>query len=142
MISAPRSARCVVIAPGPSIELSMMRTPCSGGWLAMPGGVSSIPDGPSECMFARPLLPNPLRYPRTVLVDVGPVPSSSARAWIDYARSILRGLDTSGDGVDAEVGPDVVDAFRRYLDDWYRTARRNREFRWVVEIEEERAEYL
>src|SRR6476469_3923738 len=30
MISAPRSARCVVMAPGPSIELSMIRTPASG----------------------------------------------------------------------------------------------------------------
>src|ERR671912_695641 len=31
MTSAPRSARWVVMAAGPSIELSMMRTPARGG---------------------------------------------------------------------------------------------------------------
>src|SRR5262245_53284056 len=31
MTSAPRSARCVVTAPGPSMEHSTMRTPAKGG---------------------------------------------------------------------------------------------------------------
>jgi hypothetical protein len=77
-----------------------------------------------------------------VLVDVGPVPAESARAWIAYARRVLDGGVLGGAPMEDELGPELVDSFRQFLAEWERIARRGGEFRWSIDIETDVAEYL
>lgn len=69
-------------------------------------------------------------------VEVGPLPSASALAWIRYANDVL--VERAGH----ELGPDVVDGFRRYLDDWRAVAEASPEFHWVATIPTDLGEYL
>ncbi|CAN5701001.1 hypothetical protein BH24ACT3_BH24ACT3_11040 [soil metagenome] len=75
-------------------------------------------------------------------VVLGPLPSASVLSWIAYAREVVATAEADPDGLGAPLGPDLVEGFRRYLDDWDATARRTREFRWSTEIDGAMAEYL
>jgi hypothetical protein len=78
-----------------------------------------------------------------VQVDIGPVPASSAAAWIEYARAVLEGYGLDDDEpVDKHVGAEVVATFRSYLDEWARISKRGGDFKWSTEIELEQVEYL
>ncbi len=75
-------------------------------------------------------------------IDIGPVPVASATAWIGYARAVLKGYGLGDVPVDDEVGTEVVDRFRQYLDDWERIAKKGGDFKWSADIDLEQAEYL
>src|SRR5262245_27843841 len=112
----------------------MMRTPASGGC-----GTNDLPgsDGPSDrSRHATGTLV-------VVQVDIGPVSSASATAWIDYARAVLEGYGFDREQpVDDHLGIEIVTSFRRYLDQWARIAKRGGEFRWTAEIDLEEVEYM
>jgi hypothetical protein len=77
-----------------------------------------------------------------VQVQVGPLASSGALAWIGYARSVL-GRAAAGKGpADVRLDPDVVEAFLAFLDEWEKVARADDRFLWVGEIDPERVEFL
>ena len=59
-----------------------------------------------------------------VQVDIGPIPASSAKAWIDYARAVLEGYGLGDEPLDDQVGVEVIASFRNYLDQWARVAKR------------------
>src|SRR3954452_13886032 len=78
-----------------------------------------------------------------VQVDIGPVAAESAQAWIDYARAVLEGYGFDDERpVDNQIGSEVVDSFRRYLDQWARIAKRGGDFKWSAEIDFEQVVYL
>jgi len=76
-----------------------------------------------------------------VHVEVGPVPSASALAWVGYASAVLSsdpGAPQPGD----DVPGDVVEAFGSYLDEWRRAAEQGPELFWTTDVPSEMAEYL
>jgi hypothetical protein len=77
-----------------------------------------------------------------VLVEVGPVPSTSVIAWVVYARAVLSGFGLRGANVEADLGAEVVQAFRGYLEEWEATAARSSEFKWSADVNPESVQYL
>jgi hypothetical protein len=77
-----------------------------------------------------------------VQVDIGPIPASSAKAFIEFARAVLEGYGLDDKPVDDELGAEVVASFRSYLDQWARVAKRGGEFKWSGEASLEEVEYL
>lgn len=69
-------------------------------------------------------------------LDVGPLPSESVIAWVDYAAGVL------GSGATDELAPDVVEGFRWYLLEWRHVAERGAEFHWEADVSPDVAEYL
>jgi hypothetical protein len=74
-----------------------------------------------------------------VEVDIGPVSSTSARAWIAYASDTLVDLRELPE-IDTVAG--AFDAFVELLDEWRPIAERDEPFRWVSEEPPERVTYL
>jgi hypothetical protein len=74
-----------------------------------------------------------------VQVDIGPVTSTSARAWIAYASDTLVDLRELPE-IDIVAG--ALDAFAELLDEWRPIAERAEPFRWVSEEPLERVTYL
>ncbi len=52
-------------------------------------------------------------------VEVGPVPSASVRAWVEFGRETVRLLRTDP----GDVPPRALDRFVHYLDEWGERAR-------------------
>jgi hypothetical protein len=77
-----------------------------------------------------------------VLVEVGPVASASAIAWVGYARAVLSGFGLRGANVEDDVGAEVVQAFRVYLAEWEATAASSSEFKWSADVDPESVQYL
>lgn len=73
-------------------------------------------------------------------VEFGPVPSSSAIAWIDYAETVLRSGGPEPYS-DTDAPTDAVSAFLTYLGEWRRAAEASEAFTWSIELPEEVAEY-
>lgn len=74
-------------------------------------------------------------------MEVGPLPSASALAWLDFAASVLssdQGTLTPGD----DIPGDVVESFVSYIGEWHEEATRSPEFLWTADVPEEVAEYL
>src|SRR3954464_2235462 len=71
-------------------------------------------------------------------VELGPLPSDSAKAWLGYAREALVKR-----AHDAETLPDEVrEGFERYLNEWEKAASAGPTFRWETEVDGELVEYL
>ena len=71
-------------------------------------------------------------YDAAMQIQVGPVPSTAARAWIQNTRRILSALRLHPDVLDEPIPDDVIDLFERFLhlfeegnvgDEFYWTAR-------------------
>ena len=77
-----------------------------------------------------------------VRVEFGPVPSSSARAWIADARIVLERVRAAGDALPVVLPADVETAFVAYLDEWDADAAQHDEFRWSDEVDVEQARHL
>jgi hypothetical protein len=77
-----------------------------------------------------------------VLVEIGPVASASAIAWVAYARAVLTGFGLRGAKVEADLGAEVVQAFRGYLEEWEAAAASSREFKWSADVDPEAVQYL
>src|SRR5215831_5291416 len=75
-------------------------------------------------------------------VEVGPVSSASAEAWIGYARQVLDGARLAGRKVDAGVSDEVAETFRHFLDEWQSIADRGGDFKWTHDLEPDQVEYL
>jgi hypothetical protein len=73
-----------------------------------------------------------------VHVEVGPLPSASARVWLHHARRVL-GEARRGDFA---VPADVLTEFERYLDEWDAAAAASETFRWQGQADPEVVEYL
>jgi hypothetical protein len=74
-----------------------------------------------------------------VRIDLGPVASDSARAWIAYAAEmleVLRALPEPG------LPAAALDAFGSLLDQWRPIAEADEPFRWSGDLEPERVQYL
>ena len=72
-------------------------------------------------------------------VELGPVSSESAQAWISYATEmliVLRGLP------ETQLPAHALDAFGSLLDEWRPIADRGEPFRWSSEEPPERVQYL
>ena len=74
-----------------------------------------------------------------VRIEVGPISSASARAWIEYATNMLAFLRTLSEH---EIPSRAVDAFASLLDEWRPLAQGDKPFRWVTDETPERAKYL
>jgi hypothetical protein len=74
-----------------------------------------------------------------VLIELGPVSATSARAWIAYAGEMLELLQALPEG---ELPAPALDAFASLLDQWRPVAERGEPFRWTSEEEPERVQYL
>src|SRR5688572_24183195 len=83
-----------------------------------------------------------MRQPGAVHVEFGPVPSASARAWIDDARLVLERVRAAGDALPVVLPPDIEAAFIRYLDTWEARAVKDETFVWSDEIDVEEARHL
>ena len=77
-----------------------------------------------------------------VRIELGPVPASSARAWIDNGRSVLAGVRRAGPRLPVELPEDVGKAFDDYLDQWEDVARRDEVFTWSADIDDEHVRHL
>ena len=83
-----------------------------------------------------------MRQPGAVHVEFGPVPSASARAWIDDARLVLEGVRAAGDALPVVLPPDIEAAFIRYLDAWEARAAQDESFIWSADVDVEEARHL
>jgi hypothetical protein len=75
---------------------------------------------------------------KVVRVDVGPVSSASARAWIAYATDtlgVLRGLPD-------QLPQRALDGFASLLEEWRPIAASNAPFRWSSDEDPARVQYL
>ncbi len=72
---------------------------------------------------------------------VGPVASASVVAFADYAERVLDGK-VHGIEPGAGLPPDVLDAFRRRLQEWRRLAAAGPAFLWEADVPGDQAEYL
>jgi hypothetical protein len=71
-------------------------------------------------------------------VVIGPVDGASATAWLGYARRVVDELDEMAPG-ECFTTPEVLGAFRGYLDSWEAAA--GDEFVWEQDIPTEQVEY-
>ena len=72
-------------------------------------------------------------------VEIGPVSSASARAWIAYATemvALLRALPVP------KLPSEALDGFESLLDEWRPIAAGDKPFRWSNDEDPERAKYL
>jgi hypothetical protein len=74
-----------------------------------------------------------------VQVEIGPVSSQSARAWIEYATETLDMLRKTDD---PRLPSPVLDAFADLLDAWRPIARKSKPFRWSSREAPERVQFL
>jgi hypothetical protein len=74
-------------------------------------------------------------------VEIGPLPSRAALAWVAYARAVITELKAEDSSL-PRLPPEVVRAFARYLTQWRAAARVGEIFRWSGEAEAEEVEYL
>jgi CheY-like chemotaxis protein len=67
-------------------------------------------------------------------VELGPVPSSSVRAWTGNARQVLDGVLRAGPALPVDLPDEVAVAFRAYLDEWEQRAGEVDPFTWSAEV--------
>ena len=72
-------------------------------------------------------------------VEIGPVSSDSARAWIAYAEETLTVLQRL---TEQALAPNALEGFASLLDEWRPIAEGDKPFRWSSEENPERAKYL
>jgi hypothetical protein len=70
-----------------------------------------------------------------VHVEVGPLPSASALAWLAYAKSVLAERQRS-------LPVQIVASFVGYLEEWREAAEKGDVFHWEGKAEPEEVEYL
>ncbi|HZQ27907.1 MAG TPA: hypothetical protein VFA94_09420 [Acidimicrobiales bacterium] len=68
-------------------------------------------------------------------VEVGPLPSAAARAWLTYAKSVLAERQRS-------LPVQIVASFVGYLEEWTDAAAQGDVFHWEGKAEPEEVEYL
>ena len=74
-------------------------------------------------------------------VDVGPVPSVSVLAWLNYAKAVLT-HDENAPAPGDDIPPDATGSFVDLIAEWYEAASRDPEFHWQADVSSEVAEYL
>jgi hypothetical protein len=74
-----------------------------------------------------------------VRIELGPVSSDSAKAWISYATDALALLRAHPD---AQLPPHALDAFDALLREWRPIADSGKPFRWSSDEPPERVQYL
>lgn len=74
-----------------------------------------------------------------VRIELGPVSSASARAWLTYATDMVALL---GALPEEQLPARALDAFASLLDAWRPIAQGSEPFRWSSEEEPERVQYL
>lgn len=72
-------------------------------------------------------------------IEIGPVPTASAAAWLDYATGAVAVLRTHRP---ATLSTEALDAFDELLTEWRSTLAPGQLFHWVVEESPERVEFL
>ncbi len=77
-----------------------------------------------------------------MLVDIGPVTSSSVTSWVGYARKALDEVIGDPGTDDVWIPEDTVATFTRYLDTWEAEAAHLDSFHWTSDIPADEAEYL
>jgi CheY-like chemotaxis protein len=75
-------------------------------------------------------------------LEVGPVDSASARAWVENARAVLAGVRRAGEELPRALPDDVGAAFDRYLDEWQAAAEADDVFRWSGDVDTEQMSRL
>jgi hypothetical protein len=81
------------------------------------------------------------RYPDLMLVELGPVPSSSAIAYVAFCRERLAELQADPDQVAPTLTPELVARFQGLLDLWEEIAESGPVFSWELEVDVEEVEY-
>jgi len=76
-----------------------------------------------------------------MLVELGPVPSSSAIAYVAFCRERLAELEADPDVLATTLTPDLVARFQRLLDLWMDIAETGPVFSWELEVDVESVEY-
>lgn len=71
-------------------------------------------------------------------VEIGPVPSKAALAWLDYADGVLRELDRDDRGIPAGARAE----FRRLTAEWRAAAQADPTFRWTGNPDPAHVEFL
>jgi hypothetical protein len=74
-----------------------------------------------------------------VRIELGPVSSGSAQAWVDYATDMLALLRTLPE---EQLPTHALDGFASLLDEWRPIADHDATFRWSSEEPPERVRYL
>jgi len=76
-----------------------------------------------------------------VHLELGPVPSASALAWLEYAAAVLA-HDRVAPKLDDDTPADVTRSLMSYIAEWHEAAERTAEFHWRADVPSELAEYL
>ena len=76
-----------------------------------------------------------------VRVCVGPVPPTSAEAWIRWAREMIGDLRRQPESV-VKLPPEVLDDVAAYVESWAAANHHGDVFRWQVDVETDELEYL
>ncbi len=76
-----------------------------------------------------------------MLLELGPVPSPSAIAYVEFCRYRLAEVVADPGDLAATLTPDVVGLFTALLDRWQQIAESGPMFTWVQEINVESLEY-
>ena len=76
-----------------------------------------------------------------MFVEIGPVPSESALAYVAFCRARLAEVAADPGDLASTLTPDLLETLRQGLDDWERLARKRPVFLWSQDIEVEQVEY-
>jgi hypothetical protein len=76
-----------------------------------------------------------------MLVEIGPVPSQSALAYVAFCRERLAEVAADPGDLALTLTPDLLASFRALLDSWERIARADPVFVWSFETEVANVEY-
>lgn len=81
-------------------------------------------------------------YSETVHVEIGPVPSASAQAYLRFCREMLASLQADPGPVASTLSPEVCASFDAYLTEWEAVAARGPLFTWESDEDVEHVEHV
>jgi CheY-like chemotaxis protein len=129
--------RIRTVAPGAAVVLYTSDTDAGVHQAAMTAGALDVMDkgaslGDIGAILADVLVRSASDEADEVAVQVGPVPSSAALAWITNTKGILDAVRRAGEVTDQAIEDEVLDTFTHYLDVWEAVAGTNPEFLWAA----------
>lgn len=75
-------------------------------------------------------------------LELGPLPSRSARLWVENARVALAGVRRAGNALPVTLPSDIEATFVDYLDEWDALAASGDPFVWSADVDDDHASHL
>jgi len=123
------------VAPAAAVIVFTAKADAGAYHAAMSAGALDVIEKSADDVVERlatTLLDHWSRPDAEVQVQVGPVPTSATRAWIDNTRRILGSLRVRPDVLGQPMPTEILDLFERFLNIWDEINRGADEFFWTA----------